>query len=170
MNLYIAGKVSKESHFGTHHWRDDFVQELSELSGLKLTHLDPLVYEQEGAYDPQFVFDKDCWLISQVDCVIVYLSDDISVGGSQEMLIAKYLKKPLIGLAPFGGKFHQREKEFLGKTIKNFIDPFVYATCDAVCGSIEEVAKTLQNLPSPKTISVIDEGVKRMERMETHAF
>lgn len=101
MKLYIAGKVSKESQFGTHHWRDNFVNTLSELSGMKLTHLDPLAYETTP-YDPQTVFDKDCWLINQADCVIVYLSDDISVGGSQEMLIAKYLGKPLIGYAPRG--------------------------------------------------------------------
>ncbi len=82
MKLYIAGKVSKESQFGTHHWRDNFVNTLSELSGMKLTHLDPLAYETTP-YDPQTVFDKDCWLINQADCVIVYLSDDISVGGDR---------------------------------------------------------------------------------------
>ena len=162
MKLYVAGKVSKESQFGMQHWRDNFVQELAKLSGLELSHLDPVTYEV-GEYDPQAVFDKDCWLINQVDCVIVYLSDDISVGGSQEMLIAKYLKKPLIGLAPFGGKFYAAEKEVMGKIIKNYVDPFVYATCDAVCGTIEEVGQALKesgNLKS-KDISLIDKAIVR---------
>jgi hypothetical protein len=162
LTLYIAGKVSKESHFGTHHWRDNFVAELSRKSGLALTHLDPLKYET-GMYDPQMIFDKDCWLIDQVDCVIVYLSDDISVGGSQEMLIAKYLGKPLIGLAPIGGKFNQKNKEFMGQVINDYVDPFVFATCDAVCDDVQSVADTLRRLADirPKTIRMIDTSIKR---------
>lgn len=159
MKLYIAGKVGKNSQFGTHHWRDEFLAKLIELSGLELTHLDPLAYESDRPYDPEFVFNKDCWLIEQADCVVVYLSNDISVGGSQEMLIAKYLKKPLIGFAPSGGKFNKSEKEFLGRIIKNYVDPFVHASCDAVAGSVEEIAEALKNLPVPKDITIIDKGI-----------
>lgn len=110
MLLYISGKVSKDSSFGKENWRDEFVSTISKLSGLRLSHLDPLAYENDKEYDPQFVFDKDCALINKADCVVVYLSDDISVGGSQEMMIAKYLNKPLIGLAPRGGKFNCDKK------------------------------------------------------------
>lgn len=163
MKLYIAGKVGKNSQFGTQHWRDDFVAKLAEASGLELSHLDPLLYENDREYDPQFVFNKDCWLIDQADCVIVYLSDDISVGGSQEMLIAKYLKKPLIGLAPKEGKFNKSEKEHLGSVIKNYIDPFVYATCDVVCETIDQVARALDEPPRPKDISIIDIGIQTIE-------
>lgn len=118
--------------------------------------------------DPQSIFEKDCWLINQVDCVVVYLSDDISVGGSQEMLIAKYLKKPLIGFAPYGGKFYKESKEFLGQVIHNYIDPFVYASCDKVCGNIEDLAKELTtiNTINPKTISIIDDAVMKYESQQ----
>ena len=141
--------------------RNSATCELAKLSGLELSHLDPLAYEPEE-YDPQAIFDKDCQLISQVDCVIVYLSDDISVGGSQEMLIAKYLKKPLIGLAPLGGKFNAAEKEFMGQIINNYVDPFVFATCDVLCKDIAEVAEALKTLGDikPKTIDIIASGVK----------
>ena len=57
MKLYIAGKVGKNSQFGTQHWRDDFVEKLASLSDLSLSHLDPLAYENDREYDPQFVFD-----------------------------------------------------------------------------------------------------------------
>jgi hypothetical protein len=163
MKLYIAGKIGANSQFGTQYWRDEFVTKLAELSGLELTHLDPLAYENDRVYDPQFVFEKDCWLISQAECVIVYLSDDISVGGSQEMIIAKYLKKPLIGLAPKEGKFNKSRKEHLGTVIENYVDPFVYVTCDSVCNNVEEVAGALTKLPDPKGISIIDVGVKNIE-------
>lgn len=161
MKVYIAGKVSKDSVFGTHHWRDEFCAELAKLSGLELENLDPL-RDQAGLTDPKEIFAHDCRLINQVDLLIVYLSDDISVGGSQEILIARYLRKPVIGLAPVGGKFNGGQKEMLGQIIDNYQDPFVFSTCDVVCGSVEEVAEALKNLGSFKSngMSIIDQAIQ----------
>lgn len=149
--VYIAGKVSKDSVFGTHHWRDDFCAKLSELSGIELENLDPLKVEA--------VFAKDCRLINQADFVVVYLSDDISVGGSQEILIAKYLEKPIIGFASWGGKFNGRRHEMHGKVIENYRDPFIFTTCDIVCGTVEEVAQAIKTVDmiKPKTLGIIDD-------------
>lgn len=164
MKIYLAGKVSPNSHFGTAHWREPFARELSQLSGLVIENLDPLAYENDREYDPGFVFNKDCWLVNRADCVIVYLSDDISVGGSQEMLIAKYLGKPLIGLAPREGKFNKFSKEISGRIAKDYVDPFVFATCDIIVEDIDGIAKALVNLPSdPKTIDIISQGIDRMD-------
>lgn len=160
MKIYIAGKVSKDSQFGTHHWRDEFCAELSKLSGLTLENLDPLKAEADIT-DPRAIFAKDCQLINQADALVVYLSDDISVGGSQEILIARYLRKPVIGLAPLGGKFNGRQKEMLGRIIENYQDPFVFATCDVVCGSVEEVAEALKNIGSMHStgLDIIDQVI-----------
>ena len=105
IKVYVAGKMSKHSHFGSHTWRDDFLQEINKLTSLKFISFDPTRASKDYA-DPEMVFGSDVHMISQVDVLIVYFSDDISVGGSQEILIAKYLKKPVIGLAPLGGKFN----------------------------------------------------------------
>jgi nucleoside 2-deoxyribosyltransferase len=159
--IYIAGKVSKDSIFKTHHWRDDFCKRLEELSGVKLENIDPTKIEANPE-DSYAIFSADCRLINSADFMIVYLSDDISVGGSQEILIAKYLGKPVIGLAPLGGKFNGASREMYGKHIKHFKDPFVFATCDIVCGSIEEVAETIETIETikPKTLSIIDEALE----------
>lgn len=145
MKLYIAGKVSKDSSFGKHHWRDEFCAKLSELSGLELTHNDPLSIDEDPE-NYEAIFAKDVSLIKESDCFVVYLSDDISVGGSQEILIAKYFKKPVIGFAPVGGKFNGASREMQGKHIDYYKDPFVFSTCDVVCGTVEEVAKNLKNI------------------------
>lgn len=165
IKIYVAGKVSKDSVFGTHLWRDEFVAELSKLSGLGLINLDPLKNNVEQS-SPEDVFGADCYLISQADVVVVYLSDDISVGGSQEILIAKYFKKPVIGLAPKGGKFNGANREHDGKMIKNYKDPFVFTTCDVVCGGIQEVANNLKNLREikPKTLDIIDQLATRFDK------
>lgn len=167
MKVYIAGKVSKSSSFGRHDWRDEFCDELSSLSGLSLENLDPLKIEVH-TMGPGEIFGKDCYLISQSDVVVVYLSDDISVGGSQEILIAKYLGKPVIGLAPFGGKFNGSSREFHGQLIENWHDPFVFSTCDIVCKDTNEVADALQEVAKghikAKTMSIIDQAAADFEK------
>lgn len=158
MKVYIAGKVSKNSSFGKHHWRDEFCGKLSQLSGKELVNLDPARLDS-SIESPEMIFGFDVDLISQCDVFIVYLSDDISVGGSQEILIAKYLHKPVIGFAPYGGKFNGSRREHFGKIIENFKDPFVFATCDVVCGTVEEVGEALKTIDTinPKSIKVIDD-------------
>lgn len=159
LKVYVAGKMSKHSHFDSHHWRDDFLGEIAKLTGLKFISFDP-TRATKNYSDPELVFGSDVHMISQVDVLIVYLTDDISVGGSQEILIAKYLKKPVIGLAPRGGMFISDTKEITGKVIKNYKHPFVFTTCDVVCSDIKEVAKALKNLDKikPKTIKIIDQA------------
>lgn len=160
MKVYIAGKVSKKSHFGKHHWRDEFCKELQELSGVALENLDPLKF-QTAETDYATIFATDCQLIYQADVVVVYLSDDISVGGSQEILIARYLRKPVIGFAPFGGKFNGSPKEMLGQVIEDYKDPFVFSTCDVVCGTMEEVSRSLQRWKdiTSSGLSIIDQAI-----------
>jgi len=159
--VYVAGKISKDSVFGTHVWRDNFYAELEKISGLKLENLDPTKAGTDQS-DSLLVFGGDSYLISQSDVLIVYLSDDISIGGSQEILIAKYYKIPVIGLARHGGKFNGANKEYFGKIVKDYKDPFVFTTCDVVCKTIEEVAATLKRLETinPKTLDIIPTSVE----------
>lgn len=158
MKVYIAGKVSKESQFGTHHWRENFLSELIKLTGLDLENLDPLTTEKVSM-SPDEIFAKDCRLIRKCDVLIVYLSDDISVGGSQEILIARYFYKPVIALAPKGGKFNGATREMFGKTITDYKDPFVFSSCDFVCDDINEVADTLKN----KLVNFASTGLSILE-------
>jgi hypothetical protein len=161
IKVYVAGKISKDSVFGTHHWRDNFCAELEKLSELKIENLDP-TKSGTDQNDARLVFGADSYLISQSDVLIVYLSDDISIGGSQEILIAKYYKIPVVGLARHGGKFNGADKEYFGKVVKNYKDPFVFTTCDVVCKTIEEVAATLKTLDDikPKTLDIIPQSVE----------
>jgi len=144
--VYIAGKVSKDSVFAKHHWRDEFLADLSAKSGFELENLDPLKNQKDISQNQsELIFGKDCYLISKSDFVIVNLTDDISVGGSQEMLIAKYFEKPLFGIAPKEGKFNKSEREFMGQVCKDWVDPFVESVCDQVFVSVDDLAKFLKS-------------------------
>jgi nucleoside 2-deoxyribosyltransferase len=162
IKIYVAGKMSAHSGYKTHNWRDDFLKEIAKLSGLSFISYDP-VNTTKDYTDPEIVFGSDVHMISQVDIVVVYLTDNISVGASQEILIAKYYSKPVIALARPGGKFNQKSKEVAGEVIKNFKHPFVYSTSDIVCANEQEVADALLNLDSMKVknINIIDIANKK---------
>jgi len=168
LKVYIAGKVSPNSVFGRHDWRDEFCAKLAELSGFGFVNLDPTKSHDEFALDENntmLIFGRDCFMIKSADLVIVNLTDDISVGGSQEMLIAKYYHKPLIGIAPKGGKFFKEEKEILGKIYKNWVHPFVSIPCDIVVEDINGAADFIKNFfskpdNSVKGIEVLDESLE----------
>ena len=53
----------------------------------------------------------------------------------------------------------------MGKTIQNYVDPFVYATCDVVASTLNDVAVALKTISSltPKKITIIDEAIKSHE-------
>ena len=165
MKLYIAGKVSDNSLHGRHNWRSDFCADLAHRSGIKLESLDPLAIEF-STMSPSEIFEKDCYLISQCDAMVVYLSDDISVGGSQEILIAKYFKKPVIGLAPHGGKFNGSSRMIGGKLVNNYQCPFVFSTCDVVAGDIPQAARALVDCYNGKikvkTLDIIRRAARKL--------
>lgn len=167
IKIYIAGKILKDSSFGTPYWREPVAQTLQDLSGIKIINLDPTKKTDErfplDEYDSRLIFGRDSYMIRSCDVFIVYLSDDISVGGSQEMLIAKYFGKPVIGIAPIGGKF-RKDAEIYGKMYKNHVHPFVNVTCDYLADTVEEAAEHLKTIVRSKKktpdISVIDRSMQ----------
>ncbi|MDD2786038.1 MAG: hypothetical protein PHS79_04065 [Patescibacteria group bacterium] len=167
LKVYIAGKVSPNSVFGRHDWRAGFCAKLSEFSGLEIVNLDPTQSDENFNLDESnamLVFGRDCFMINAADLVIVNLTDDISVGGSQEMLIAKYFRKPLIGIAPKGGKFNKSETEIRGRVFTDWVHPFVAVPCDAIVEDVEGAAEHLKSfaikMDEPvKDISILDESM-----------
>lgn len=169
LRIYLAGKVSSNSSFGTEHWRERVCEELSKETGYTIINLDPTRGGPDFSLEennPAFIFGRDCFLIRSADVVIVYLSDDISVGGSQEMLIAKYFQKPLIGIAHMGGKF-RCDKTIGEKLYPRWIHPFVAIPCDEVVEDIREAAHqlrryTLERL-TVKNLQILEESMHYYE-------
>ncbi len=162
LKIYVAGKVSPNSSFGTPFWRDEFCKELEKKSGVRIVNIDP-TSRKTMSFDAEMVFGRDAFFIKSADLVIVNLTDDISIGGAQEMLIAKYFSRPLLGIARKGGKFVDPEKEEYGKKI-NFVHPFAHVPCDAIVNDMDEAAnwikKELPKIKKPKEIKCIDDSIK----------
>lgn len=178
IKVYVAGKVSPNSHFQRHDWREDFCEELSKKSGLEIINLDPTKSSSNfnlDESDSRLIFGRDCFMIKSADLVMVHLTDDISVGGSQEMLIAKYFGKPLIGIAPLNGKFRKKTKTIRGRTFENWTHPFVNIPCDEIVQNIDDAADCLKHfisandVKSVKNISIIDKAIEYYENNHYHA-
>jgi len=169
IKVYIAGKISAtNSVYNKKEWRDIFCKKIEKISNFKIINLDPNKYHSDFDLDranAELVFGRDCFLIKSSDVVIVNLTDDISVGGSQEMLIAKYYNKPLIGIAPTGGKFVKKEKKTKERIYKNYTHAFVKIPCDVIVENIDEAAKVLPKFfdkkQEVKTLKIIDTYVQK---------
>ncbi len=164
IRLFIAGNFVTNPFYKSTNWREEVYKKLDEYIEFEIVNVDPTktsILEDE----PLGVFGQDCYLIKSSDIVIAYLTDDVSVGSSQEMLIAKFYGKPLLGIAQDGGKFNNSKKELLGKIYNNWKHPFVAATCDAIVNSVEEAAKFIIEYfstpqPKPKDINILNESIE----------
>jgi nucleoside 2-deoxyribosyltransferase len=167
LKVYVAGKVSPSSSLGTSCWRDGFCRELSEKSGIEIINLDPTKGDIDQN-DAELVVGRCCRMIREADIVIANLTDDISVGGSQEMLIAKRFEKPLIGIAPRGGKFNKESKEMFGRVYADYLDPFVKVACDAVAEDIDGCARLVKEIAhgqrKAKGLDALDRALEYYER------
>lgn len=169
VRIYFSGKIHP-----TPVWRDEVCRLLENKSGCKIIALDPTKFENGFDLDHQnamLLVGRNSYMIQQADFVFVNLSDDISVGGSQEMLIAKHFGVPLIGLAPKEGRFNKSTETIVGRTYHNFIHPYVKLSCDMIAETIEEAAEYIvrylkQPVP-PKNLGIIDQATSYYKKQHS---
>lgn len=168
MKVYLAGSVAKgdKDKRSVLNWRGNFKEKLSSIK--KLEFLDPSdITKYEGS--PFVVFGGDCSYIRKSDLVIVFAWNKIGAGTSQEMLVAKYFKKPVITVLPKNTHHRKSNVNFEGKTVEDWIHPFIFSSSDLIVEEIEDaipwIEEYLQNPNSKevKDIGVIDEGIRKFE-------
>lgn len=166
VKIYFSGKITSQSSHAPSNWRERFCQELA-ARGLEIVKLDPLEHDPDFKLnydDERLTVGRNSFMIQNADFVLVNLTDDISVGGSQEMLMAKYYDKPLIGLAPKGGKFNQGREEINGHVFTSYTHPYVKLACDCLASTLEEAAEYIKNQllkqTPPKTIHILNEALQ----------
>jgi hypothetical protein len=181
LRVYFAGKMGQADGFSVKAWRDELAAVISKNSRFSINNLDFLEVSHEvvNENDPRLIFGRDAYLIRTSDIVIVNLSDDISVGGSVEMLLAKYFHRPLIGIARPNGKFVNSEKELFGRKVTGYVNPFVSATCDWLVHDTSQLPGVVNELygGNVKTNRIVSESAnwyKRYllprDRAAQHAF
>jgi hypothetical protein len=148
LRIYFAGKMGKTEGVSETAWRDNFAALISKKSHFQSVNLDFLdtshnvIDENNG----KLMFGRDTYLIRSSDVVIVNLSDDISVGGCVEMMLAKLYQRPLIGVAKPYGKFVKPDRDLFGRRVTSYVNPFVAATCDWLIHDPEQLPTVIDQL------------------------
>jgi len=162
MIIYLAGYIPKgdEEAKTFDNWRARYQQVLEQA--FDATFIDPEAeHPDEG--DAMSVVGSDSKHIQSSDLVVVYAEEQLGVGTSQEMVIAKYFKKPVITVLP-KDTFHRRSNiMFNGTAIDDWVHPFIRVFSDFVVESVNDILALRDNITSVavKDISIIDEAIAR---------
>ncbi len=145
LKIYFAGKIDPASRLGQR-WRDNIALRLETLLKYTILNLDPnkdplpRLINYSNPLEP---IGRNASMIKDSDLVIIMLSEDISVGGSCDMMIAKYFGKPVIGIAQKGGKFRKKKKMIREREYLNYTHPYVALFCDYLAEDVNEAAKCI---------------------------
>jgi hypothetical protein len=105
LRVFFAGRINPLSKHAAPFWREQITWQLNQtLKNYQVTDAclvptrNRLIIEHN--LPMSVLFSQSCFYIQHSDLLVVNLTDDISIGGSQEIFIAKQLGIPVIGLAP----------------------------------------------------------------------
>ena len=176
MKIYLAGKIPKGKELDNYvDWRQTYREILTkELEDVKI--LDPDMNDANhiaSEDDAEFWFGHDCNMIRESDLIIVKTDRKLGVGTSQEILIAKKFKKPVVVILP--KDTHHRKTNIQmrsGGLLKDWIHPFIKATSDIVVENLEEAIvwiKEHEKQAKPiKTLDIIDSSMKYYQKIIDH--
>jgi len=163
MKIYLAGHVPKGDHETKNFvdWRKQYEKLLPDELEAKCIY----PYDRSPEFDEadfKKVFGYDCSLIKNSDLMIVNAQTRLGVGTSQEMVIAKYFKKPVITVLPTDSYSRRPNVTIRGQLIADWIHPMIDAFSDLIFDDPEQLsALTKERLSriTPKDISVIDKSI-----------
>lgn len=169
MKVYLAGSIpkgDKEKEKSTD-WRKEFKEKLSAIEGVEF--LDPRDMT-EFTEKPHITFGGDCMLIKKSDLIVVFAGEKLGTGTSQEMLIAKYLKKPVITILPKDTHHRRSNIVFEGNLVKEWIHPFIFSTSDLIVERAEDAISWIKeyiinpNSKNIKDITIVDKSITNFEK------
>lgn len=164
MIIYLAGSVpkgDKEAESFTD-WRKMYGDAIT--SCLEAIFIDP--YDRPNDFDEgdfMAVFAYDCHNIKSSDLIVVNAEAQLGVGTSQEMVVAKYLEKPVITILPKNSYHRRSNVPFREKIVPDWIHPFIFAFSDVILeniGEFKELSKDKITKIKPKKISIIDTSIE----------
>jgi hypothetical protein len=141
MKIFLAGSVpkgDKEAENWTD-WRKIYIEKIKKIVG-NVELFDPnIFYALEG--DSKAVAGADSWHIKQSDLVIINGQEKLGAGTAMEILIAKYFKRPVIVILPKNSHHRRSKLLFEGKTVDEWIHPFIDSFADIILENIDEFSK-----------------------------
>jgi nucleoside 2-deoxyribosyltransferase len=159
MKIYLAGKIPKGKEVDSFdNWQTKYREILNQIFPAEYVDHSQIKADES---DYKGIFGLDCNFVKNCDLVIVNAEKKLGVGTAQEMVIAKYFKKPVITILPKETHHRKKNINFHGKIISDWIHPFIYSFSDLIFEDIQEFKdkkETIENL-KVKDLSIIDESI-----------
>jgi len=169
IKVTILGKVPKGDHAreSFFDWKKEYIKKIKEsLPEVSILHGD-YVQDDVGS---ELVVGHDLWTIKNADIVIVDAREKIGAGTAQEMLMAKYFKKPLIAVIPPDTHHRRSNVTFNAVLIEDWVHPFLEVISDHVASSVDEAVSWTHDYlegkiqKSIKDISIFEKAIDRFEK------
>jgi len=169
VKITLLGKVPKGDHAreSFSDWKKEYINKIKEaLPEASILHGDH-IRDDVGS---EVVVGHDLWTIKNADIIIADAREKIGAGTAQEMLMAKYFKKPLIAVIPPNTHHRRSDVTFDGVLIEDWIHPFLAIVSDHVASSVEEAVSwtsdyLIGKIEKPiKDISVFEKAIDRFEK------
>ena len=163
MKIYFAGSVPKGDKEALDYvdWRKDYFEVMSEkIGGIEV--LDPNKGHDALRGHTKALFGAVCLQIKDSDLVLVNAESKLGAGTSMEMVIAKYLNKPVITVLPKDSAHRKSNLTFAGREVKEWIHPFVDSFSDCIIENISEIEDAIKLTKGTpiKTMALIDESMQ----------
>ena len=168
MKIYLAGRVPKgdEEQKIFSDWRARYRNVFERVFDAE--YIDPYDRDLDES-DFLLVVGKDCVDMIESSLIIVNAEEKLGAGTAQELVIAKYLKKPVITVLPKDIPHRRTNIMFNGQPIDDWIHPFIFTFSDFVIEDIEKIEEIKEKIfdTRPKDISIIDVAVKHFFDFKT---
>lgn len=163
MIICLLGSIPKgdEERKVWRDWKVEYKEKLSVITNIQFTNGD----EWKDETRPLELVGHDLNLIKTADMVIVNAETKLGAGTAQEMVVAKYFKRPVITVLPKDTHHRKSNIVFNGTKIDDWVHPFILTFSDTVAEDIDECVAWIQdfvNNPGDKKIkdiSVVDEAI-----------
>ena len=146
-------------------WRLDYMNALSQLNNIEFIKDDTKKDESR----PFLIFGHDANMVKNADLIIANadkkIGRGIGVGTAQEIIIAKYFSKPVVVVLPKNTHHRRTDMVWDGKTISDWVSPFLSSTSDLVVESINEALEWIREyIDNPKSkkiknLSIVDDAI-----------
>ncbi|MDD5726672.1 MAG: hypothetical protein PHC53_04710 [Patescibacteria group bacterium] len=162
LKICLLGSLPKgdEARKNWTDWKIDYKNRLSVMPDIEFTDGDAWTDESR----PFELVGHDSYIIKTADLIIVNAENKLGAGTAQEMIIAKYFKKPVITILPKDTHHRKSKIVFNGELIDDWIHPFILTFSDLLVEDLTDCIGWIKELNKGtelkiKDITTVDQAV-----------
>jgi len=165
--IYLAGTIKKGHEKSDEtYWTDEDMSTIKKcLSKFEVSFLNP-AFRTDDLSDQFSVFGRDMLQVFSSHFVFVDARDRRGLGVGAEMMWAKVNNIPVITWAPRNSHYHKDQATVLGKSVTNFVHPFVESLSDKIAINLVEGAQWIEHVINNPSVKI--KGIEYINSAMNH--